>query len=1032
MYESADGLNALLEELARPPNCAAEIAERRTKCEQALERIKREEHPEQWARLQSEVGYCLARAPTESPTESLEQSIERYSAALEVYTAGAHPKAWARTQYRLASAHYALASSLAAGGQPALEATAEQLDQHLQKAIKHYEQAMTIWIRQERPQRWARLQESIADAYQARPRDREANLKEAIHRYEQALEVLDRSGHEAHWARIQHQMGTIWLRAMPHDRSEGLRKAIAHFKKALKVRQQTAEEQFQEWADTQLSLAMAYTERQCQDRAANITHAIELCEEVAQACQRKGHGELEGEARSTLADAYVRRIRGDRGLNLETAITHYQEAIGLQQGALRGRSLHNLGVAYTRRIRGDRLENLESAIQYYQNALDLLPQELLPIDGAALQRDLADAHWQLGRHWKRDDPMESERCLMKGIEHAEGASRIYTQQKLEAERAAALYIMGNLHAEWPTIARVAHLWEAISWYKQSLALRSPRTSPVEYAQTLNSLGVTYLELGLHARAIRHFEKAFDIHHKLGNREGERRVGANLALLHYSLHDWPKAHQALHRVLGVVESMRADALGDLGQVDIARENSRLYEMMIDTCLHLGPEHYGQALEAVEANKARAFLRELGAGGVPPPDVVPQRHMEVLEQERQLVEQVRRYEQAIHEAQDDREPFDMLLQGQDRARFDLLEIWKKLEPVFPNYVALRRGDPVRYGQVHELVDGMKNAALVEFYTRPEETIIFVMRSGHAHPLAKRLPLAEGDWGVMVQDCEFEMAGTDVGVFWQDKAVPLFTELLAMVQGSDLVYAVPHGPIHKLPIHAAKMGENHFGEQIPIAYAPSLSVLRRVVKRRSGQSTQEQSTRPLVLSYTSDPEEQHTFYPNAEKMANRLGRGAERVLGDNVTKALVRERAGKHRVLHFYGHGVFDKEDPMASGLDLADGRLTVRDIMELRLNTDLVCLSACQTGLSGWQAGDELLGLTRALLYAGASSVLVTLWRIDWEVALEFSVDFYERLYDEGGSKRVTKATALHQAMHEVRKKWDHPYYWAPFVLVGDWV
>ena len=90
--------------------------------------------------------------------------------------------------------------------------------------------------------------------------------------------------------------------------------------------------------------------------------------------------------------------------------------------------------------------------------------------------------------------------------------------------------------------------------------------------------------------------------------------------------------------------------------------------------------------------------------------------------------------------------------------------------------------------------------------------------------------------------------------------------------------------------------------------------------------------------------------------------------------------------------------------------------------------------GWQPGDELLGLTRALLYAGAASVLVTLWEIDSEAALELMVDFYERLYADQGQKRPTKISALYQSMNRVREQreeWNHPYYWAPFVLVGDW-
>jgi CHAT domain-containing protein len=107
------------------------------------------------------------------------------------------------------------------------------------------------------------------------------------------------------------------------------------------------------------------------------------------------------------------------------------------------------------------------------------------------------------------------------------------------------------------------------------------------------------------------------------------------------------------------------------------------------------------------------------------------------------------------------------------------------------------------------------------------------------------------------------------------------------------------------------------------------------------------------------------------------------------------------------------------------------MGLRLNAGLVTLSACQTALSDQQPGDELVGLTRALLYAGASSVLVTLWSVNAVAALELMGNFYHRLRGKDGAKVTAEAVALREAMLELRQTKGHPYYWAPFILVGDW-
>ena len=93
--------------------------------------------------------------------------------------------------------------------------------------------------------------------------------------------------------------------------------------------------------------------------------------------------------------------------------------------------------------------------------------------------------------------------------------------------------------------------------------------------------------------------------------------------------------------------------------------------------------------------------------------------------------------------------------------------------------------------------------------------------------------------------------------------------------------------------------------------------------------------------------------------------------------------------------------------------------------------CETGRREVSRGNELIGLTRALLYAGASSILVSLWAVHDESTGQLMTDFYRWLYDDAGNKVRAEAIALREAMLELRKKREHPYYWAPFILVGDW-
>jgi CHAT domain-containing protein len=147
----------------------------------------------------------------------------------------------------------------------------------------------------------------------------------------------------------------------------------------------------------------------------------------------------------------------------------------------------------------------------------------------------------------------------------------------------------------------------------------------------------------------------------------------------------------------------------------------------------------------------------------------------------------------------------------------------------------------------------------------------------------------------------------------------------------------------------------------------------------------------------------------------------------------RLSDYKIIHFASHGYLDDRFFNRSALILSvnenaaeDGFLQVREIYQLRLNADLVVLSACQTGKGKLEQGEGVLGLTRAFISAGAKSVVSTLWNIDDQVSSDFMTTFYQHLL-AGKSKtqslRAAKLTMIHS-------HYNHPFYWAAFVLNGD--
>jgi CHAT domain-containing protein len=151
------------------------------------------------------------------------------------------------------------------------------------------------------------------------------------------------------------------------------------------------------------------------------------------------------------------------------------------------------------------------------------------------------------------------------------------------------------------------------------------------------------------------------------------------------------------------------------------------------------------------------------------------------------------------------------------------------------------------------------------------------------------------------------------------------------------------------------------------------------------------------------------------------------------------GQYRIVHFATHGVFNDKQPELSGVVLSlfdesgrareDGFLRLHDIYNLNLPVDMVVLSACQTGLGKQVRGEGLIGLTRGFMYAGAARVVASLWKVDDEATAELMKVFYQRMLKDG----MPPPAALREAQMSLRrqKRWSAPYYWAGFVLQGEW-
>lgn len=250
-------------------------------------------------------------------------------------------------------------------------------------------------------------------------------------------------------------------------------------------------------------------------------------------------------------------------------------------------------------------------------------------------------------------------------------------------------------------------------------------------------------------------------------------------------------------------------------------------------------------------------------------------------------------------------------------------------------------------------------------------------------------------------------------------LYDELIAPIHsrvGDRHLVIVPHGVLHYLPFHALFDGERYLIDSQTISYAPSASIFS-LCQQKSACGTEP----PVVMGV---PDAQAPHILDEVHAVSQALTNAQLFIGAEATEEVLRTRGLRSSLVHIATHGTFRQDNPMFSGIRLGGGHLSLYDLYQLKLEADLVTLSGCATGLNVVTAGDELLGLIRGLLYAGARSVLLTLWNVHDHSTSEFMTAFY-RCLQSGASKPA----ALRAAMLQLRERLPHPYYWAPFTLIG---
>jgi CHAT domain-containing protein/tetratricopeptide (TPR) repeat protein len=686
--------------------------------------------------------------------------------------------------------------------------------------------------------------------------------------------------------------------------------------------------------------------------------------------------------------------------------------------------------------------NAEQAFAHLEKALAIAQELEDTLTIAMVRHDMALQYKKFGKY---DRALAMYEQLLKELEGDRGGAAMVRDQ------------IGKIYAEQKRYD------EALAYHREALAGLDATRNRRATVVTLNNISAVYIAQENYTEALKVSEEAVSLSREKGRKSD---LGASLINLGYSqfgLNRLTQARQAFTEAVSIVEQLRAQTAGG------AQERQRYFERGLGA-------HHGllsvlvkenkprDALIFAEQAKARVLLDMLQRGRVRINKAMTATEQE---QERQLNSELTQLnKQLTRLTQTDKQDASRVAEVEtklEKARLDYEAFQNSLYAAHPE-LKTQRGESLIIS-AQELAHLLPNAstALLEYVVTEDKTFLFAItkpaEKADVEIQVYTLSLKRDELAKQIESFRQQLASRDLG--FRTSALKLYDLLLkpaqSQLRGKDNVVIAPDSSLWDLPFQALVNNTNRFMiETASISYAPSLTVLREMTKRRINQSTTETGASLLAfgnpqsgtetVKRTGSSLRNHNLdpLPEAGEEVRALGRlyGPARskiYVGKEAREDLVKREAGRAGILHFTTHGILNNASPMYSHLTLAeggpndDGLLEAWELMQLDLKADLAVLSACETARGRIGAGEGMIGFSWAMFIAGVPSIVVSQWKVESAGTRDLMVNFHRALISPARpNAKTNKTDALREAALKLLKnpETSHPFYWAGFVLVGD--
>jgi CHAT domain-containing protein/tetratricopeptide (TPR) repeat protein len=501
----------------------------------------------------------------------------------------------------------------------------------------------------------------------------------------------------------------------------------------------------------------------------------------------------------------------------------------------------------------------------------------------------------------------------------------------------------------------------------------------------------------------------DAEPRVADELGQQLLDATLEHLHRA----EEAYDAVRREYAVGSVLEAQA----GKHALIARSHRIYELALELVCLRRPDP-SLAWRWTQRSKARALADTLGGG-----TIAPRRLLAALEARPDALALVGRERELVGRI--DKQPAERL---RLRAQLAALHEEMSCDPQLADYLELRVGAAIEPDDLVAMAGDpstrKRGIVFVDWIAVGDALVLIALRPG-GDPALVPLAMTLSEVRRFVAENlgrNFRLTLRDAPALLRD-CDALIAPLADLSAPDELLVLSPTGPLHALALHALELDGEPLVARNAVVFCPSLAVLRHCLAR----GTPDRAPRSAALF--GDPSGDRGA---AAELVRRLGErfATPPLVRGEVTRAGFETAVADRDLVHFQGHAKHDSADPLASHLVLADALLTAREVFVLRnLRATLVTLAACESAASVVATGDEPLGLIPAFLYAGAGSVLATLWHVSSRSTAQLMEHFYDAF--EGGT--IDKAQMLREAALDVRATpgLEAPYHWAPFVLYGDW-